>query len=86
MEVLSFANDEIVVNVQGDEPMLSPVVIDQVAKNLDESKMDMATLCEQIETDTSALIQIASKLYIICAAKRCTSQDRQFLRFETRKN
>ena len=51
VELLGLADDEIVVNLQGDEPMLSPVVIDQVAKNLDESKMDMATLCEQIETE-----------------------------------
>ena len=51
MELLGFADDEIIVNVQGDEPMLSPMVIDQVAKNLNESKMDMATLCEQIETE-----------------------------------
>jgi len=51
VEILGFANDEIIVNVQGDEPMLSPAVIDQVAINLDKSKMDMATLCEQIETE-----------------------------------
>jgi 3-deoxy-manno-octulosonate cytidylyltransferase (CMP-KDO synthetase) len=51
MELLGFADDEIIVNVQGDEPMLSPMVIDQVAKNLNESQMDMATLCEQIETE-----------------------------------
>ena len=31
--------------------MLSPKVIDQVAKNLNESNMDMATLCEQIESE-----------------------------------
>ena len=51
MELLGFADDEIIVNVQGDEPMLSPKVIDQVAKNLNESNMDMATLCEQIESE-----------------------------------
>jgi len=51
VETLGFADDEIIVNVQSDEPMLSPIVIDQVAKNLDKSKMDMATLCEQIETE-----------------------------------
>jgi 3-deoxy-manno-octulosonate cytidylyltransferase (CMP-KDO synthetase) len=51
MELLGFADDEIIVNVQGDEPMLSPMVIDQVAKNLNESNMDMATLCEKIETE-----------------------------------
>ncbi len=51
VEILGIADDEIIVNVQGDEPMLSPLVIDQVAKNLSESCMDMATLCEQIESE-----------------------------------
>jgi 3-deoxy-manno-octulosonate cytidylyltransferase (CMP-KDO synthetase) len=45
---LDIANDEIVVNVQGDEPMLDPSVIDQVANNLTVSQMQMATLCEQV--------------------------------------
>ena len=51
VSMLGIEDNEIIVNVQGDEPMLSPVVIDQVANNLNESKMDMATLCEQIETE-----------------------------------
>lgn len=51
VETLSIADAEIIVNVQGDEPMLSPSVIDQVAKNLNESKMNIATLCEQIESE-----------------------------------
>ncbi|MCS5591805.1 MAG: 3-deoxy-manno-octulosonate cytidylyltransferase [Gammaproteobacteria bacterium] len=51
VQTLGIAADKIVVNVQGDEPMLSPNTIDQVAKNLDESGMHMATLCEQIETE-----------------------------------
>ena len=45
---LDIADDEIVVNVQGDEPMLSSSVIDQVANNLAQSQMQMATLCEQV--------------------------------------
>jgi len=51
VEILGIEEDEIIVNVQGDEPMLSPKVIDQVAINFHESKMDMATLCEQIESE-----------------------------------
>ena len=51
VSMLGIEDNEIIVNVQGDEPMLSPVVIDQVANNLNESKMDMATLCEQMETE-----------------------------------
>ena len=45
---LNVADDEIIVNVQGDEPMLDPAVINQVADNLHKSQMQMATLCEPI--------------------------------------
>jgi 3-deoxy-manno-octulosonate cytidylyltransferase (CMP-KDO synthetase) len=48
LEALDIDDDEIIVNVQGDEPMLNPSVIDQVAHNLATSPMKMATLCEQI--------------------------------------
>lgn len=39
---------DIVVNVQGDEPLVPPPVIDQVAKLLAASGADVATLCEPI--------------------------------------
>ncbi len=45
---LAIDDDEIIVNVQGDEPMLDPLVIKQVANNLALSGMPMATLCEQV--------------------------------------
>ncbi|WP_428087669.1 3-deoxy-manno-octulosonate cytidylyltransferase [Candidatus Thioglobus sp.] len=45
---LDIADDEIIVNVQGDEPMLDPLVINQVADNLHKSQMQMATLCELV--------------------------------------
>jgi len=41
--------DHVVVNVQGDEPLIPPAVINQVANNLVESGSEMATLCEDIE-------------------------------------
>lgn len=41
-------DDEIIVNVQGDEPLIPPRVIDQVARNLAETGADMATLYEKI--------------------------------------
>lgn len=42
--------DEIVVNVQGDEPLIPPGVIDQVAANLrNNSTAGIATLCEPIQ-------------------------------------
>ncbi|MFV0477451.1 MAG: 3-deoxy-manno-octulosonate cytidylyltransferase [Parahaliea sp.] len=48
--VLGFDDDSIVVNVQGDEPLIPPVVIDQVAANLAaEPTADIATLCESVQ-------------------------------------
>jgi len=46
---LKLSDDEIVVNVQGDEPLIPPDVIDQVAQNLSKQfGAGIATLCEQI--------------------------------------
>jgi 3-deoxy-manno-octulosonate cytidylyltransferase (CMP-KDO synthetase) len=46
---LQLDDSQLVVNVQGDEPMIPPVVINQVAKNLaDNSAAGVATLCEPI--------------------------------------
>jgi 3-deoxy-manno-octulosonate cytidylyltransferase (CMP-KDO synthetase) len=54
-QVLSLGADAIVVNVQGDEPLIPPVVIDQVATNLAASReAAMATLAEPIP-DVQAL-------------------------------
>jgi 3-deoxy-manno-octulosonate cytidylyltransferase (CMP-KDO synthetase) len=44
-----FSDDEIIVNVQGDEPLIPPSVITQVANNLhDNSKASVATLSAPI--------------------------------------
>ncbi|MFA6303304.1 MAG: 3-deoxy-manno-octulosonate cytidylyltransferase [Legionella sp.] len=45
-----FADDAIVVNVQGDEPFIAPELITQVAKSLANSQAPMATLCWPIES------------------------------------
>ncbi|CAB9540200.1 3-deoxy-manno-octulosonate cytidylyltransferase (EC 2.7.7.38) [uncultured Gammaproteobacteria bacterium] len=45
---LDIEDNKIIVNVQGDEPMLDAKVIQQVAQNLADSKMQMATLCENV--------------------------------------
>lgn len=46
---LELADDDIIVNVQGDEPRIPPEVINQVAHNLAEHPdCEMATLCEAI--------------------------------------
>ncbi|WP_206613406.1 3-deoxy-manno-octulosonate cytidylyltransferase [Parahaliea mediterranea] len=48
---LGFADDHIVVNVQGDEPLIPPTVIDQVAANLARHPdAGIATLCEAIDS------------------------------------
>lgn len=48
---LGLNNDEIVVNLQGDEPLMPPALIHQVAQNLAEhSQASVATLAEKIHT------------------------------------
>jgi len=49
--LLGLSPEQVVVNVQGDEPMIPPRVIDQVAANLLAcAGAGMATLCEKIGT------------------------------------
>lgn len=47
--VRRLGDDHVVVNVQGDEPLIPPMVINQVANNLVKSNSEMATLSEGIE-------------------------------------
>lgn len=56
-EVINYyqlADDEVIVNVQGDEPLIPPVIIDQVAENLVKYKTGMATLAVPIESALEA--------------------------------
>ncbi|WP_416310536.1 3-deoxy-manno-octulosonate cytidylyltransferase [Pseudomonas sp. W03] len=54
-DALGLADDAIVVNVQGDEPLVPPSIIDQVAANLAaHPEAGIATLCEEIH-DPAAL-------------------------------
>lgn len=51
IELSLFADDEIIVNLQGDEPMMPAQLIHQVAEGLEENpQIPMATLCEPIES------------------------------------
>ena len=49
VEKLKFSPEDIVVNVQGDEPLISPALITQVADSLAQSTVPMATLCWPID-------------------------------------
>ena len=56
VDELGLPDDHIVVNVQGDEPLIPPQVIDQVAANLEQhTAAGIATLCEEI-SDIAELI------------------------------
>jgi len=50
--IMGLAADSLIVNVQGDEPMIPPAVIDQVAACLANESVDMATLFEVIDDPT----------------------------------
>ena len=53
-EQYGFADETVIVNVQGDEPLLPPLNIRQVARNLESSEADMSTLAVPIETAEDA--------------------------------
>lgn len=50
IELLSIDSNEVVVNLQGDEPLMPGALIDQVADTLEASDAPMATACHEIES------------------------------------
>ncbi|GAB2943061.1 3-deoxy-manno-octulosonate cytidylyltransferase [Hafnia psychrotolerans] len=62
IERYGFSDDDIIVNVQGDEPMVPPVIIRQVADNLASCNAGMATLAVPIETAEEAFNPNAVKV------------------------
>ena len=48
ISILNLSPDTVVVNVQGDEPLIHPSLIDDVANLLINKNADMATLCAKI--------------------------------------
>lgn len=59
---IALADDSIVVNVQGDEPLIPPSVINQVALNLAEAEASIATLCEPVVDEETAFDPNAVKV------------------------
>lgn len=56
VESLGFSDDEIIVNVQGDLPMISPEAINEVANYLiRDPTLPMATLCQPIYNEADIL-------------------------------
>jgi 3-deoxy-manno-octulosonate cytidylyltransferase (CMP-KDO synthetase) len=64
IEKCGFADDEIIVNIQGDEPLIPPSIIRQVAHNLAGSDAGMATLAVPITTSEEAFNPNAVK--VVC--------------------
>lgn len=48
VKVMNIPDDHVIVNVQGDEPLIPPAIITQVANNLASSQAPMATLAVEI--------------------------------------
>lgn len=62
VEKLGFSDDTIIVNVQGDEPMIPPAIIRQVAENLAQCDAGMATLAVPIHSAEEAFNPNAVKV------------------------
>lgn len=62
VEQLDLPSDHIVVNVQGDEPLIPPSIIAQVANNLEQSVAPMATLAVEINEPEEAFNPNAVKV------------------------
>lgn len=62
IDKLQLADDEIIVNVQGDEPLIPPVIIKQVADNLVNSQAEMGTLAVPITSAEEAFNPNAVKV------------------------
>lgn len=62
IDLYGFSDDEIIVNVQGDEPLIPPEIISQVAGNLQGSKANMSTLAVPIHDAQEAFNPNAVKV------------------------
>ncbi len=70
-----FSPDDIIVNVQGDEPFMAPALIKQVAHSVARSVAPMATLCWPIEDD-----EMGSNPNVVKVVRDCHHQALYFSR------
>lgn len=61
---LNISDDHIIVNVQGDEPLIPPAIIAQVAENLANSQSPMATLAVEIRDEEEVFNPNAVKVVV----------------------
>ncbi len=62
VKLKNIPDDHIIVNVQGDEPLIPPSIISQVANNLAASQAPMATLAVEIEDEAEVFNPNAVKV------------------------
>ncbi|OAJ93777.1 3-deoxy-manno-octulosonate cytidylyltransferase [Vibrio bivalvicida] len=62
VEKKAIADDHVIVNVQGDEPLIPPSIIAQVAENLANSKAPMSTLAVEIREEAEVFNPNAVKV------------------------
>ncbi|KOO03663.1 3-deoxy-manno-octulosonate cytidylyltransferase [Vibrio nereis] len=62
VDVMGIPDDHIIVNVQGDEPLVPPSIISQVAGNLANSQAPMATLAVEITDEAEVFNPNAVKV------------------------
>ncbi|MBA5761719.1 3-deoxy-manno-octulosonate cytidylyltransferase [Vibrio sp. 404] len=62
VKLMGIADDHIIVNVQGDEPLIPPAIIAQVADNLANSQAPMATLAVEITDEAEVFNPNAVKV------------------------
>lgn len=62
VEKMAIPDDHIIVNVQGDEPLIPPSIIAQVADNLANSQAPMATLAVEIDHEAEVFNPNAVKV------------------------
>ncbi|RPE83693.1 3-deoxy-manno-octulosonate cytidylyltransferase (CMP-KDO synthetase) [Vespertiliibacter pulmonis] len=55
IDKMGIPDNEIIVNIQGDEPLIPPIIVQQVADNLEQYQVNMATLAVKILTKEELL-------------------------------